>query len=340
MGSGQVEVVGIHGLNGVQGACARLVVQIPEAGAADGLGGRMAPGRALVVGEGGSGALGGSVAHGPGHGMGAHEALGSGEHGALGAGGGVEGPLGRALGPHGAFEHALGHGEAEGVVDGSGVQAAHGLQHAVAAAQHRGGGVVGGHGLAALGRQHKLVQLGFDNGVHLMGILGREAFHAGAAQGVHLAYDEWMHRAVQQVVAHIAQRVGASDGALLRRQLAHSALQGHEEFRRARPMQGRGQLSHAAVARIGRDEEQRIGALVAQKEGLGRIAGAPDGIEGLAVHVFPEQVVRDDGRHGFSSPMALPDVECKAIMIGTQAIINNGAAASGRWVSSVGKPTY
>ncbi|WP_418712607.1 hypothetical protein [Adlercreutzia equolifaciens] len=27
-------------------------------------------------------------------------------------------------------------------------------------------------------------------------------------------------------------------------------------------------------------------------------------------------------------------------MIGTQAIINNGAAASGRWVSSVGKPTY
>ena len=30
----------------------------------------MAPGRALVVGEGGSGALGGSVAHGPGHGMG------------------------------------------------------------------------------------------------------------------------------------------------------------------------------------------------------------------------------------------------------------------------------
>ena len=97
--------------------------------------------------------------------------------------------------------------------------------------------MVGGHGLAALGRQHKLVQLGLDNGVHLVGVLGRKAFHASAAQGIDLANDERMHHAVQQVMAYVAQRVGASDGALLRRQLAHSALQGHEEFCRARPMQ-------------------------------------------------------------------------------------------------------
>ena len=74
-------------------------------------------------------------------------------------------------------------------------------------------------------------------------------------------------------------------------------LEGDEQLGRLAAVQGASQIAPGEVARIGADEEEWIGPLVAEQERLGLVTSAPDGLEGGAVDVLGEQIVGDDGRH-------------------------------------------
>ena len=68
-------------------------------------------------------------------------------------------------------------------------------------------------------------------------------------------------------------------------------LEGDEQLGRLAAVQGASQIAPGEVARIGADEEEWIGPLVAEQERLGLVTSAPDGLEGGAVDVFGEKFV-------------------------------------------------
>ncbi len=185
-----------------------------------------------------------------------------------------------------------------------GVHLRDGPKHGAACAEDLARRIERRDALAALGVEHDLVELGLDDAVHLAAVVARQPRLAGVADGVLLAVHERVHGAVKRVVAQKAQRIGAPDALFLGVEHAKRRLQRGDELGRFFGVHGVAQAMVRVQVRADDRVEQRVGALVSQKERVGFVARAADGGEELIVDVATEEIVRDDGRHG-ESPVSV-----------------------------------
>ncbi|MEI3229915.1 MAG: hypothetical protein V8S24_00885 [Gordonibacter pamelaeae] len=228
----------------------------------------------------------------------AHQLLEAPEGGALGAGLGVEQPLHAAEAAHRPREQVARDDAPVHRERHVGEHLRHHAEHEVAGLQDLAPRLERGHRLAALLEQHELVQLALDDGVHLVGVVAREARLAGVGEPVLVEEHERVQGGVQRVVAQEAERVGAADGQLVLVEDAERILERLDELARLLAVHDVAQAVVLAQARVGYRVEQGIGALVAQQERLGLVAGPADIAEEPVVDVLAEEVVRDESGHG------------------------------------------
>ena len=172
------------------------------------------------------------------------------------------------------------------------------MQHEVARVEDFGGRVERGHGFGTLLEQHELVELALDDAVHLAAVGARQAGFAGVAHLVFVEEHERVHGGVQRVMAQESQGVGAAHFLLGAAQDAQGVLEGGQQLARLLVVHGGAQAVVFAQLRAEHRVEQRVGALVAQQERLGLVAGPADIAEEPVVDVLAEEVVRDECGHG------------------------------------------
>ena len=240
------------------------------------------------------------MAHGLVERMRARQALDAADEVALDAGGRPEQALHQAEPVHRQAEQVVRDHFAVHVQGQVGVHLRHGAEHRFACVQDLARGVERGHGVAALGEQHHLVELAFDDAVHFAAVVARQARLACVAQRVLVAVHQRVHGGIERIVAEEPQRIGAPERLLLGVQDAEGVLQRRQQLGGLSAVHGVAQLVVRRGAEVGHRIEQRVGALVSQQERVGFVARSADGLEQRVVHVASEEIMGDDCWHSVS----------------------------------------
>ena len=156
-------------------------------------------------------------------------------------------------------------------------------------------------GLAGLGEEDHLVEVALDLGMDLGTDGGVEPLDASGAERVLVRVHERVDGAVEQVVADEARGVGLAQAALARREHVKRVVQRMEQAGRARVVHELADAVAGGRERVCDEVEQRVGTLVAEKEGIEVVEGGEaEGRRHLGVGVAAEEVVGQNCGHGLS----------------------------------------